>query len=51
MIIPLGRDSDEESDSEEKTGAPAPNFLGNLDQFLLNVRHDVEKQVRASHVL
>ena len=54
VIIPLGQDSDE-SDSENVPDAKNSSsnsiasmggFLGNLDQFLSNVRQDVEKQVR-----
>ena len=53
VIIPLGQDSDE-SDSETVPDAKHSSsnssismggFLGNLDQFLSNVRQDVEKQV------
>ena len=50
MIIPLGGDSEEESDSENPSEAKVTSrtgFLGNLDQFLSNVRQDVEKQVSA----
>ena len=56
VIIPLGQDSDE-SDSEtvpdaknssSNSSASMGGFLGNLDQFLSNVRQDVEQQVRIS---
>ncbi len=50
VIIPLGQDSDDESDAEQnsspasKLGEKASEFLGSLDAFLSNVRQDVEKQ-------